>query len=108
MNITISEQAGGENQSAVRLVAALSGDLDNAASSQAERGLAPVFERTDCDVVIDCTELNYISSSGLRIVLNIFKHTRSNGRKAILKGLTEDVKEVFHLSGFLQLFITED
>ena len=101
LNITINEQAG-------RLVAAIVGDLDNAASSQAESGLAPVFERTDCDVVIDCTELNYISSSGLRIMLNIYKHTRANGHKAILKGLSEDVKEVFQLSGFLQLYITED
>ena len=100
MNITISEQEG-------KLVASIVGDLDNAASTQAERSLAPVFERTDCDIVIDCTELKYISSSGLRILLNIYKHTRSNGNKAILKGLTEDVKEVFQISGFLQLFITE-
>ena len=100
MDITI-------NQVEDRLVAALVGDLDNAASTQAKRGLEPVFERTDCDVVIDCTELNYISSSGLRIILDVFKHTRSNGHKAILKNLSEDVKEVFDLSGFLQLFTIE-
>ena len=100
LNITINEQAG-------RLIAALVGDLDNAASSQAKRGLEPVFERKDCDVVIDCTQLNYISSSGLRIILDVFKHTRSNGHKAILRNLSEDVKEVFDLSGFLQLFIIE-
>ena len=100
MDITI-------NQVEDRLVAALAGDLDNAASTQAKRGLEPVFERTDCDVVIDCTELKYISSSGLRIILDVFKHTRSNGHKAILKNLSEDVKEVFDLSGFLQLFTIE-
>ena len=100
LNITINEQEG-------RLIAALSGDLNNAASTQAERGLAPIFERTDCDVVIDCKELNYISSSGLRIILNVFKHTRSNGHKAILKNLSDDVIEVFNLSGFLQLFVVE-
>ena len=100
LNITINEQEG-------RLTAALSGDLDNAASTQAERGLAPIFERTDCDVVIDCKELSYISSSGLRIILNVFKHTRSNGHKAILKNLSDDVIEVFNLSGFLQLFVVE-
>ena len=100
LNITINEQAG-------RLVAALVGDFDNATSIQAQSGLAPVFERTDCDIVIDCTELNYISSSGLRIILNIFKHTRSNGHKAILKNLPDDVKEIFDLSGFLQLFVLE-
>lgn len=100
MEITISEQKG-------RLVADLNGDLDNVASMQAERDLAPVFERTDCDVVLDCTELNYISSSGLRILLSIYKHTRSNGHKAVLKGLKEDVEEVFQLSGFKPLFIFE-
>ena len=101
LNIAINEQEG-------KLVAALIGDLDNVASSQAERDLAPVFERDDCDVVLDCTELNYISSSGLRILLNVYKHTRANGHTATLKGLQEEVKEVFELSGFLQLFLVED
>ena len=101
MDITI-------NQVEDRLVVALIGDLDNAASSQAERSLAPVYDFTDGDILMDCTQLNYISSSGLRIMLNIYKHTRANGHKAILKGLSEDVKEVFQLSGFLQLYITED
>lgn len=100
MNITINEQEG-------KLVAVLEGDLDNVASTQAERNLAPVFDCTDKDVVIDCTDLNYISSSGLRILLSIYKHTRTNGHNAILKGLKDDVKEVFQISGFLQLFITE-
>lgn len=70
-------------------------------------GLAPIFERTDCDVVIDCKELDYISSSGLRIIFGIFKHTRSNGYKAVLKNLSDAVLEVFSLSGFLPLFTLE-
>lgn len=100
MNITINEQEG-------CLVAILNGDLDNVASSQAERDLAPVYEHNDCDVILDCTDLNYISSSGLRILLNIYKHTRKNGHAAILKGMTGEVDEVLRLSGFLQLFKVE-
>jgi len=100
MDITI-------NQVEDLLVVTLIGDLDNAASSQAERSLAPVYDFTDGDILIECSQLNYISSSGLRIMLNIYKHTRANGHKAILKGLSEDVKEVFQLSGFLQLYIVE-
>ncbi len=100
MDITINEQEG-------RLTAAIIGDLDNAASSQAERSLRPLFQRTDCDVVIDCTELNYISSSGLRILLNVYKHTRTNGHTATLKGITDEVAEVIDLSGLLQLFNVE-
>lgn len=100
LNITINEQDG-------RLVAALNGDLDNVASSQAEKDLAPLFERVDCDIVFDCRELNYISSSGLRILLNVFKHTRSHRHQTVLKALRDDVKDVFDISGFLQLFVVE-
>ena len=99
--VTLSEQDG-------KIVATLIGDLDNVASSEASRGLEPVFERTDCNVLINCTELEYISSSGLRILLNLYKHARSNGHLVTLKGLSEDVREVFILGGFLQLFLTED
>ena len=101
MDITINECDG-------RLIVIINGDLDNAASSQAERSLAPVFEHTDCDVVLDCTQMPYISSSGLRLLLNVFKHTRANGHAAVLKGMNEEVTEVFELSGFLQLFKVED
>ena len=100
MDITI-------NQVEDRLVVTLIGDLDNAASAQAERSLAPVYDFTEGDILIDCSQLNYISSSGLRIMLNIFKHTRANGHKAILKGMPPDIEEVFSLSGFLQLFNIE-
>lgn len=100
LQITISEQDG-------RLIVTLNGDLDNAVSSQAERQLAPVFKRTDCDVLIDCLQLSYISSSGLRIMLNVFKHTRANGHVSILKGVNDEVQEVLDLSGLLQLFVVE-
>lgn len=101
MNITIDFQNG-------QLVAAIIGDLDNAASTVAECSLAPIYERSDCDVVIDCSQLDYISSSGLRILLNIYKHVRAHKHETFLKGLKSDVAEVFNLSGFLQLFKTID
>lgn len=100
MDITLKEQDG-------RLIIAIIGDLDNVASSQAERSLAPAFEYTDGDITIDCTGLNYISSSGLRILLNLYKHTRANGHQSILKCMSDEVEEVFNLSGFLQLFKVE-
>lgn len=100
MDITITEQHS-------VLTIALVGDLDIAASSKAESSLAPVFERTDCDIVVDCTRLDYISSSGLRIVLNLYKHARANGHTATLKGMNDEVEEVFYVSGFLGLFKVE-
>ena len=62
---------------------------------------------TDCDIVIDGEELDYISSSGLRIMLTIYKSTRKSGHRAIVKNLNEDVEDVFRVGGFLQLFEKE-
>lgn len=100
MNVTITEEPG-------RIVATLSGELDNTASTKAEQALAPLFLRDDCDIVIDCRELEYISSSGLRILLNIYKHTRKIGHRAILRQVQEDVEDVLRTGGFLQLYEKE-
>lgn len=97
MEITLHEKEG-------RIVAALIGDLDNSASSKAEKELAPLLERDDCDIELDCSELDYISSSGLRILLNIYKSTRRSGRRAFVSHLNEEVTDVFRIGGFLQLF----
>ncbi len=43
----------------------------------------------------------------MRIFLNVYKHTHGNGHRVILRGLTDDVREVLTLGGFLQLFMTE-
>lgn len=100
MDITINKENG-------RLTVALIGDFDNAASTKAQRNLSPVFECDDCDILIDCTQLEYISSSGLRILLSIFKHAHGNGHAAILKGMTDEVEEAIDMSGLLDLFVVE-
>ena len=100
MDITINQQDS-------RQVVAFIGDFDNAASTKAQRSLAPVFECDDCDILMDCSHLEYISSSGLRILLSIFKHAHGNGHAAILKGMTDEVEEAIDMSGLMDLFQIE-
>ena len=100
MDITINKEDS-------RMTIALIGDFDNVASTKAQRDLAPVFECDDCDILIDCSQLEYISSSGLRILLSIFKQAYGNGHAAILKGLTDEVEEAIDMSGLMDLFQIE-
>lgn len=101
MNTTVTQQ---EDQ----FILTLSGELDTAASRLVEQEIAPVYSHDDCNIIIDCKDLTYISSSGLRILLSLYKLTRRSGRKAILTHINDAVRDVFVLSGFMQLFTVED
>ena len=66
--------------------------------------LKPLYKSDGHDVIIDCTELEYIASSGLRILISILKGAKANGSKVVLKNLNDDIKNVFKLTGFINLF----
>ncbi|MBQ4209669.1 MAG: STAS domain-containing protein, partial [Prevotella sp.] len=56
------------------------------------------------DVIIECEELEYIASSGLRILISILKGAKASGSKVIMRNLNDDIKNVFKLTGFINLF----
>ena len=59
-------------------------------------------------MVVDCADLTYISSSGLRLFINIYNHQHSIGRRSIIAHAKDNVKDVFEIGGFLMLFELED
>ena len=97
MNTRIEETEG-------MYVAILEGEMDTAAAVEAEEVLKPLYEAGGKDVVIDCTGLEYIASSGLRILLSILKGAKTSGSRVVLRGVNDDIKNVFKLTGFINLF----
>ncbi len=55
-------------------------------------------------IVIDCREMNYISSAGMRVFLMALKHLKNNDGQLRLSGLTEDTKQIFDIAGFASFF----
>lgn len=55
-------------------------------------------------VVVDCTELDYISSAGLRVLLVAAKQNRTTGGRLALAALRDSLREVFDISGFSAIF----
>ena len=97
MKTTIEEIDG-------KYIATLEGEMDTAAAMEAEEVLNPLYQSNGKDVIIDCTNLEYIASSGLRILLRILKDAKSNGSRVVLKGVNDDIKTVFKLTGFISIF----
>ena len=87
-----------------KFLVTLDGELDTAAAEEVEQILQPLYNTNGLDVIIDCTNLEYIASSGLRILISILNGAIAGGSKVVLKGLNDDIKEVFKLTGFISLF----
>jgi anti-anti-sigma factor len=97
MKTTIQKQDG-------NLIAILEGRLDTAAAQEAEKAMQPLYDCDGLDVVIDCTAMEYISSSGLRIFLGILKNAKAKGSHVYIKGISDDIRAVFAMTGFINLF----
>jgi anti-anti-sigma factor len=87
-----------------KLVATLIGELDTAAAPETEKALQPLWDSKGKDIVIDCTELEYIASSGLRLLLGILKQAQEVGSRVVLKNVNDVVKDVLDLTGFVSIF----
>lgn len=97
MKTTIKEQDD-------RIIVVFEGELDTAAAQETEQTLQPLMENNGRDILFDCAQLDYIASSGLRILISILKSARAQGRKVIMKDVNDDIKNVFKLTGFINLF----
>jgi len=86
------------------MIAALAGRLDTAVSQEVATTLQPLIDNADKTLVLDCKDLAYISSSGLRIFLTIRKAAAAKGGKVIVRDITPEIRQVFMMTGFLNLF----
>jgi anti-anti-sigma factor len=87
-----------------KYIATLEGEMDTAAAVEVEEALKPLYTGEGKDIVIDCTNLEYIASSGLRILLCILKDAKANNSRVVLRNVNEDIKTVFNLTGFINIF----
>ena len=90
------------------LVATFVGRLDTPASGEAAVAVQPLIESAEKTIILDCRELTYISSSGLRIFLSIRKAAASKGGRVITHGINNDIRQIFVMTGFLNLFEIEN
>ena len=82
----------------------LDGRLDTSVTPQTEKEVEPLFDYKDFEIVIDCSRLEYISSSGLRLLMAIDQRLCANHCDIYVKGLRDEVKDVFQTTGFVNLF----
>lgn len=86
------------------LITKLSGRLDGVNSEDINKYIATILDKGIRKVICDFSEVNYISSAGLRVILINQKKMTSAGGEIVLFQLSQAIHEVFKMSGFLRIF----
>ena len=80
------------------------GRLDTAVSVQVEQDMKVLYDCEGHDIILDCAQLDYISSSGLRLFLALLKGAKVKGSKVSISGMNDNLRQVFAMTGFTHLF----
>lgn len=88
-------------------IAAIAGRVDTVTSSHLETAVSQVWDQPAITLVFDCSQMEYISSSGLRVVLKAHKQVTAAGGKFILRNLNSEVRSVMDLTGFSRILTIE-
>jgi anti-anti-sigma factor len=85
-----------------------SGRLDELAAQETEKTLAAVLRESPEKMLVDMSGVEYVSSSGLRVLLMLSKAMKKQGGRLVLCGLSPFVAEVFEISSFNRMFEIRD
>ena len=86
------------------IIIEIEGRLDTTNFSQLEKKIMDHIDAGKIDILVDCTHMDYVSSSGLRIFLMTLKKITSLNGQFVLCGLQENIQEIFEISGFTSIF----
>lgn len=83
----------------------VAGRLDSTTAPELEKTVDKILPEAT-DLVFDLTELEYISSAGLRVILKAQKAMNKNGSMKLI-GVNDSVMDVFDITGFLDILTIE-
>lgn len=93
MNVTINEEGA-------KALVKLEGRLDTTNADQFMKDITPLMNGSHQEIEMDCSDMEYTSSQGLRMFLMLQKSVSARGAKLVLRNMKPHVKEVFDITGF--------
>jgi anti-anti-sigma factor len=86
------------------VIIGITGRLDTTNYSILEKKLMDMIDSHHDKILVDCSKMDYVSSSGLRILLMALKKITMAKGKFVLCSLQENIREIFEISGFTNIF----
>lgn len=86
------------------MIIGIKGRLDTINYSILEKRLTELLDQNMDRILINCVQMDYVSSSGLRILLMALKRITMVKGKFVLCNLQDNIREIFEISGFTTIF----
>jgi anti-anti-sigma factor len=86
------------------VILSLNGRLDTMHFQAVDKELTSQIEGRNLQIILDCTDLEYVSSSGLRILLKGLKLAEASKGRLTMCSLQPQISQIFKISGFDHLF----
>jgi anti-anti-sigma factor len=80
------------------------GRMDTLGAKPFGERIAGLIRAGNSRMLIDLTNIQYVSSAGFRALLIAHKQSRDSQGKLVLCGLSAEVRRMFELGAFLDLF----
>jgi serine/threonine-protein kinase RsbW len=81
-----------------------SGRLDSSSSPRLEKSLSAQLQQGTTWLFVDLTDVEYIASSGLKVLVAAWRRARDAGGDVVLAGMQPRIIEIFEMVGFDMLF----
>ncbi len=85
-------------------VLGLSGRLDTDTSPVLEQKLTGLADKGFLRMILDLSHLEFITSGGLRILLQVSRRVQPQQGRLMLVGMPDNIRKIFQLTGFLNIY----
>ncbi|MGX8716509.1 MAG: STAS domain-containing protein [bacterium] len=85
-------------------ILSIKGRADVSSAPKLENACKKILDQHEKDIIIDCTQLDFISSAGLRVLLKLAKEIKKNAGRLAVAHVNDLVRNILEISGFIELF----
>jgi anti-sigma B factor antagonist len=86
----------------------VSGRVDSNTAPQLEEALQKIVEKGQYNIALDMSDVEFLSSAGLRVMVSVLKRCRDRGGNLLIADPSDRVTQVLQLAGLTDLFTVYD
>ena len=83
-------------------------DMDLYAVPELKQAILECIAARKADILLDATDMGYIDSTGLGVLVSSLNRVREYGGSMSIKGLKPHIRRIFHLTGLDGAFVLEE